>query len=217
MFSSLNQKIGAALGGVYVLLGGVGFAITGFDGFVSTNTGDTLLFLELNGLHNMVHILIGVVLLMAARNGERISSALNMAVGSVYLAVGIVGLFSIDTDVNILSLNHPDNVLHLGTALVLLAVGLARLPATKDAADVDAEPVSRAPREAQSSRRQKRARPAADDAPTQALTLQGGDDYDAMSKESLYARAQKLDIAGRSTMSKEELAEAVRTSTLATR
>ena len=41
-------------------------------------------------------------------------------------AVGILGLFLIGTDANILSLNGADNVLHLASAIVLLGVGLSQ-------------------------------------------------------------------------------------------
>src|SRR3981081_4547984 len=37
----------------------------------------------------------------------------------------------------------------------------------------------------------------------------GGVDYEGHSKEELYERAKKLDVPGRSKMSKEELAEAI--------
>ena len=51
---------------------------------------------------------------------------MNSTVGSVYLLVGIVGLFLPGTALNIIALNGADNVLHLGSALVLLAVGLSQ-------------------------------------------------------------------------------------------
>ena len=49
----------------------------------------------------------------------------NVLVGAIYLALGIIGLFILDSDLNILSLNGPDNVLHLASAAVLLGVGLS--------------------------------------------------------------------------------------------
>lgn len=49
--------------------------------------------------------------------------SINSRVGVVYLAVGIVGLFLTSSEANILALNHPDNVLHLASALVLLRTG----------------------------------------------------------------------------------------------
>jgi hypothetical protein len=49
-----------------------------------------------------------------------------MFVGAVYLLVGIIGLFILDSDANILSLNGADNVLHLASALILLGVALSQ-------------------------------------------------------------------------------------------
>jgi hypothetical protein len=43
----------------------------------------------------------------------------------VYLLVGIIGLFILDSSANILALNSADNVLHLVSAVALLAAGLA--------------------------------------------------------------------------------------------
>jgi len=45
-------------------------------------------------------------------------------VGFAYLALGIVGFFLVNTDFNILALNTADHFLHLGSAVVLLIVGL---------------------------------------------------------------------------------------------
>ncbi|MDQ1709550.1 MAG: hypothetical protein QOG49_935 [Frankiaceae bacterium] len=133
---SRNRLVAYVLGAVYLLVGIVGFAIN--RNFGDKNTGDKLLGLfEINGLHNVVHILIGVALLAAARAGYRAARSMNMAVGGVYLLVGILGLFIANdhSAANILSLNGADNVLHIGSALVLLAVALSE----KDYVEVDRE------------------------------------------------------------------------------
>ena len=119
-----NQLLGLVFGAVYVLVGVVGFAITGTDGFAA-HDGHKLVFFEINPLHNIVHIGIGLLLFVAAVRGAATAKAVNSLVGAVYLAVGIVGLFLTSSDINILALNHPDNVLHLASALVLLGTGRA--------------------------------------------------------------------------------------------
>jgi len=119
-----NQVLGTVFGAVYVLVGLVGFAVTGAGGFAA-HDGHHLLFFEVNPLHNVVHIGIGALLFMAARRGAATAKAVNSLVGAVYLAVGILGLFITASELNILALNHPDNVLHLASALVLLGVGRA--------------------------------------------------------------------------------------------
>jgi hypothetical protein len=133
---SRNRLVAYVLGAVYLLVGIVGFAVN--SDFGDKNTNEKLLGLfEINGLHNVVHIFIGVALLAAARAGYRAARSMNMAVGGVYLLVGILGLFIANntSDANILSLNSADNVLHIGSALVLLAVALSE----KDDVEVDRE------------------------------------------------------------------------------
>ena len=61
-----------------------------------------------------------------AAGSKTVPEILSLAFGAVYLLVGIVGLFILDSDANILALNSADNVLHLGSALVLLAVALTQ-------------------------------------------------------------------------------------------
>ena len=122
---SANRLVGFAFGAVYLLVGLVGFAITSGVGFANTHGKDLIIF-ELNPLHNIVHVAIGLLLGLAAYRGVATAAAANTLVGGVYLAVGVVGLFLTNSAANILAVNHPDNVLHLATALALLGVGLTR-------------------------------------------------------------------------------------------
>jgi hypothetical protein len=55
--------------------------------------------------------------------GVRSAKALNTLVGLVYLAVGIAGLFTLDSSVNVIALNGLDNTLHLVAGAALLVVG----------------------------------------------------------------------------------------------
>ncbi len=125
MSGSPNRLLAAIFGVVYLLVGLLGFAVTGFSDFAGTNTGDNLIIFEVNPLHNIVHLAIGALLLASSRTVASAKGA-NTAVGAVYLLVGILGLFLIGTDANILSLNGADNVLHFASAIVLLGVGLSQ-------------------------------------------------------------------------------------------
>lgn len=118
---SAAQVIGLLFGLTYLAVGLIGFAVTGGLDFAATE-GDKLLGLfEINPLHNVVHLLIGAALLWASMRRDT-ARAINATVGATYLLVGIVGLFITDNrDVNILAINHADNVLHLASAAVLLA------------------------------------------------------------------------------------------------
>ena len=122
---TVSQTIGLVFGAVYVLIGLVGFAITSGVGFADTH-GKDLVFFEINPLHNLVHIAIGVALIWAARAGANASRVVNATIGSVYLLVGVVGLFVLNSSANILALNHPDNVLHLLSAAILIGAGMSK-------------------------------------------------------------------------------------------
>ena len=118
---SVNSTVATVFGAVYALVGLAGFFVS--DTFAATDD-DTLLGFEVNHLHNIVHLLIGLALLGASR---RTSSArsLNMLIGGTYLALGVLGWFIDNTSINILALNSADHVLHLASGAVLLGVAVA--------------------------------------------------------------------------------------------
>lgn len=124
MSHSPNRLLGLIFGIVYILIGLLGFAVTSGVDFIATEGGLLLGLFMVNPLHNVIHILVGAALLAGALRGVRTAKSINTTVGAVYLLLGIVGLFILDASINILALNSWDNVLHLGSALLLLAVGL---------------------------------------------------------------------------------------------
>lgn len=124
MGQSANRLVGAVFGTVYLLVGVAGFFVSSGAAFAGTE-GGTLIIFEVNPLHNIVHLAIGAVLLGAAASSVRAARAANSAVGATYLLVGLLGLFLIGSPANILALNGADNVLHFGSAVLLLGVGLA--------------------------------------------------------------------------------------------
>jgi hypothetical protein len=122
--SSVNRLLGYVLGIVFLLVGALGFAVTSGVGFAAQD-GKTLLGFEVNPLHNIVHLLVGAVLLLGATRGVAAARSANIAIGGTYLVVGLLGLFILDSSANILALNSADNVLHLVSAAALLGAGLA--------------------------------------------------------------------------------------------
>ncbi len=122
--SSVNRLVAYVLGAVFLLIGVLGFTVTSGVGFASRE-GNTLLGFEVNPLHNIVHLLVGAVLLLGATRGVAAARSANIAIGGTYLVVGLIGLFILDSSANILALNSADNVLHLVSAAVLLGAGLA--------------------------------------------------------------------------------------------
>ncbi|GLJ60008.1 MULTISPECIES: DUF4383 domain-containing protein [Microbacterium] len=124
MRTSVNRIVATVFGAVYVLVGLLGFAVTGGVGFLATEGGLLLGIFQVNPLHNIAHLAIGAALVAAGMAGVRAARAVNATVGAAYLLLGIAGFFLAGTALNILALNTADHVLHLASALVLLAVGL---------------------------------------------------------------------------------------------
>ncbi|WP_158867211.1 DUF4383 domain-containing protein [Leifsonia sp. AG29] len=124
MRTSPNRIVATVFGAVYLLVGLLGFAVTGGVGFVATQGGLLLGIFAVNPLHNIAHLLIGAALLIAGLTRASAAKAVNITVGAVYLLLGIIGFFLVGTAANILALNTPDHFLHLLSAIVLLGVGL---------------------------------------------------------------------------------------------
>ncbi|MDY0908629.1 DUF4383 domain-containing protein [Microbacterium sp. CFBP9034] len=125
MRSSPNRLVATVFGAVYLLVGALGFAVTGGVGFIATEGNLLLGIFEVNPLHNIAHLLIGAALLIAGLKSTVAAKTVNVVVGAVYLLLGVVGFFLVGTALNILALNTFDHFLHLASALVLLGVGLA--------------------------------------------------------------------------------------------
>ena len=124
MRNSPNRIVATVFGAVYVLVGLLGFAVTGGVGFIATEGGLLLGVFQVNPLHNIAHLLIGAALLIAGFVGVTAAKAVNSIVGGAYLLLGIIGFFLAGTAANILALNTADHFLHLASAIVLLGVGL---------------------------------------------------------------------------------------------
>ncbi|WP_427133002.1 DUF4383 domain-containing protein [Pseudarthrobacter sp. S9] len=131
MRTSPNRLIATVFGAVYLLVGLLGFVVTSGIGFTATE-GAKLIIFAVNPLHNVIHLAIGAALLYAGLQNIQLSRGVNTSVGAVYLLVGIVGLFLLNSPLNIIALNGADNVLHLASAVLLLGVGLSmdKFPAT---------------------------------------------------------------------------------------
>lgn len=119
-----GQYLALVIGGIYTLIGLLGFLVTGFSGFVRPE-GGLLLGFEVNPLHNLVHLIIGLAGIAMWRPLSRaVTYGWLLAIG--YGAVFIYGLATADSNepANFLALNYADNMLHLVTALAGLVVAL---------------------------------------------------------------------------------------------
>lgn len=114
---------GLAFGIVYLVVGLVGFAITGFDNFAS-QTDEKLLVFAINPLHNLAHLGVGALLLFGSSRHETAKS-INLVVGVVYLLLGILGLAGGILVEDLLNNNTADTFLHLGTAALAIYFGTA--------------------------------------------------------------------------------------------
>lgn len=118
---TLARRFAQVAGTGYVAIGLLGFAVTGLNGFAAT-TGPSLFGLRVNPLHNTLHLLVGLSLVIAAARGEDEARTICLLTAAAYGVVGLLGLALVGTDGNVLALNGPDNALHLLTAL---AAGIA--------------------------------------------------------------------------------------------
>lgn len=131
MRTSVNRLVATIFGAVYLLVGLLGFAVTGGVNFIATEGGLLLGIFEVNPLHNIAHLLIGAALLIAGLSSIAAARTVNTVVGAVYLLLGIVGFFIADSALNILALNTADHFLHLASAIVLLGAGLGADKSTR--------------------------------------------------------------------------------------
>ena len=127
---------------IAALLVGVVFVIVGIAGFIpgiTTHVGDMkfaghespselLGLFQVSILHNIVHLAIGVIGLVAAATWEGARLYL-VGGGAIYLALAIYGwIVERTSDANFVPMNNADNVLHvlLGAGMILLGVVLGR-------------------------------------------------------------------------------------------
>ena len=131
---------------LYALIFGAGLTVAGITGFFynSDFTSDKSVrdavfgILDVNGWHNVVHILTGIVGLAVAANYSA-SRNYALGLGLVYIVVAIWGFIIGDGDsiLSIIPVNTEDNVLHLLIGIAGIAAGTAT-PAVADPTTVRA-------------------------------------------------------------------------------
>jgi hypothetical protein len=123
---TVPEMLALAFGAVYLLVGIIGFFVTGFDNFAGNSQHEMLIGLfMINPLHNIAHILVGVAGLALGRTlaGAR-SYGWMLAV--LYAVLFVYGLIAVGKSWDFLNINAGDNVLHILTAAV--GVVIAVLP-----------------------------------------------------------------------------------------
>jgi uncharacterized protein DUF4383 len=125
---------------LYALLFGIVLLAVGILGFIADSSfgtgsnvdGSDFIIFEVNGWHNIVHILSGLLGLALARRRDT-ARAYALGFGATYLVVTIWGFITGDQVLWLIPVDAADNVLHLLIAAAGLAAGLASRdqPATR--------------------------------------------------------------------------------------
>lgn len=121
-----------------VMVLGVVFVIVGVLGFFN----DPVLGLfEVDTVHNVVHLLSGVVALALASMGNSYARTFAQVFGLVYALVTVLGFVMGEGELlGLMAVNNADNYLHLLLAAILLYAGFS-----KDAPATPATPMGGSP------------------------------------------------------------------------
>ena len=123
------QTFALAVASVFLLVGILGFIpgiVSEHDTkFIGQDGDSTLLgIFQINFLHNLVHLLFGIIGFAMAKRADSARTYL-IGGGVVYLVVFLYGLvIDLGSDANIINLNAADNVLHVLLGVGMLALGL---------------------------------------------------------------------------------------------
>lgn len=118
------QMFALVFGVVYLVVGIIGFAVTGFDDFAGKTFDDELIVFALNPLHNIAHLLLGAVWIGASRAHEA-SKRINLLYGIVFLLLFILGMVGALEWLAVDGAESPDNYLHLATGVLSIYFGTA--------------------------------------------------------------------------------------------
>ncbi|MCA9352822.1 DUF4383 domain-containing protein [Patescibacteria group bacterium] len=103
------------------------FIVVGVLGFVPAlaPNGYLLGIFEVNTMHNIVHLLSGVLALVFAARGASGARAFSKIFGIIYGIVAVIGIAS-SSVIGLFSVNLADNLLHVVLALIFLSIGFSK-------------------------------------------------------------------------------------------
>ena len=99
---------------------GLVLTIVGIAGFF---TSGMLLIFEVDTLHNIIHLVSGLIGLFAFNSSQSASRTFLILFGLVYAAVTVIGFAMAGDILGLFMANTADNYLHLVIAAVCLIVG----------------------------------------------------------------------------------------------
>jgi len=104
---------------------GVVMLVVGVLGYVSAATPGGLLLglFMVDGVHNIIHLLTGILAILAVWGSGSYARLYFQVFGVVYALVTVIGFVQGDTVLGIIMVNMADNVLHLIIAVVALWAG----------------------------------------------------------------------------------------------
>lgn len=116
----MAKTLAKVFGALFILLGLLGFIPNGLigGGLILTNVN-----------HDLVHLLSGIILLIAARSTNAGTAKTLLVVGVVYLLVTILGFMAVDVTgtgsiFGLLAVNNAGNYLHLILAIIFIWGGV---------------------------------------------------------------------------------------------
>jgi hypothetical protein len=113
----MAKKSALVIGIVFILIGILGFIPNGIVGPGAT--------FETDALHNIIHLIFGVILAYVALKATDKSAGTLRIVGIIYILLAVIGFIQGDTILGLVPVNAADNWLHLVLGVVITALGFA--------------------------------------------------------------------------------------------
>jgi hypothetical protein len=112
----MTKNLMYVLGAVFIILGILGFVQNPILGVFQVNT-----------VHNLIHLLSGILAFVFAAKGESEARTFALILGVVYLLITVLGFIQGSGQLlGIVAINTADNFLHLVLAVVFLGLGLTK-------------------------------------------------------------------------------------------
>ncbi|MEK7602062.1 MAG: DUF4383 domain-containing protein [Patescibacteria group bacterium] len=105
---------------------GIVFVLVGVLGFIPNGIVGAMGIFETNTLHDLVHLLVGIILLAVAFTAPMKSALWLKILGAVYLVLAVLGFLMIPSGgmlLGLVQMNATDHLLHAVLGIVLIAAG----------------------------------------------------------------------------------------------